>query len=64
MEVCRRIKKSCKLAVEEKKNSRKCPLKNKTIPETIRQEKNNFRKPSVASIANMSKCLNLQLHNR
>ena len=40
-----------------KKNSHNRPLKNKTIPENVRQGTNNFRKSSVASTKNMSKCL-------
>ena len=58
-DVYRRIKNSHKLSIEENKISHNHPLKNKTIPETVRQGKNNFRKPSVASIVNMSECLKM-----
>ena len=42
---------------DEKKNSHNRPLKNKTIPENVHGGTNNFRKLSVASTTNMSKCL-------
>ena len=50
---------SRKLSVEEKNISCNLPLRNKTIPQTVCRGINNFRKPSVASIANMSECLKM-----
>ena len=42
-----------------KKNSHNRPLKNKTIPKTVHRGINNFYKPSIASISNMSECLKM-----
>ena len=44
--------------LSKKKNSPNRSSKNKTIPHTVCRGINNFRKPSVTSIANMSECLN------
>ena len=52
-------KNSRKRSVEEIKNSPNWLSKNKTIPQTVRQGINNFHKPSVASIANISECLKM-----
>ena len=43
----------------EEKNSPNGSSKNKTIPQTVHQGINNFCKPSVASIENMSECLKM-----
>ena len=59
MEVCQRIKKLPQTVCRRKKISRKHPLKNKTIPETVRRTINNFCKPSITSIKNMSECLKM-----
>ena len=45
------------MSIDKKKNSHNRSLKNKTIPENVRQGTNNFRKSSVASTTKMLKCL-------
>ena len=52
-------KNSYKLSVEEKENSCNLPLKNITIPQIVYQGINNFHKPFVTSIENMSECLKM-----
>ena len=59
MVVFQRIKKFPQTVCRRKKNSCNRPLKNKTIPQTVSQGINNFHKPFIASISNMSKCLKM-----
>ena len=57
MERSRRIKKSQQTVCRKEKKSHNRSLKNKTIPENVHRGTNNFRKSSIASTTNMSKCL-------